>query len=237
MAALIICILFGLIPLIQAFRIKRNPERVYLMQKVKNEQRGSEYEAAMQRYYVFSNLATSVVWMLSGLIGWLTGMGISYIMLALAILLGLITLIAKGRFTGEVYTWQWVLFAIGVVLVVACHLWLWNNSKVEARTLCLYLEGSYEQEMDYQSIDSVLVVDQVPRTKYCMDGHGYLGSKKGEFRLKDGSDAKFYLLSKEAPFLALYTHTGLIFVNRKTSAETEQLIEELSDKIGEKLKN
>ena len=190
---LIIYIIFGLIPLFQAFRIKRNPERVYLMQKVKKEQRGSEYEDAMQRFYVFSNITASVMWMLTGLIGWLFGLGLSYIMLVLTILYGLITLIVKRHFTGEVYTWQWVLFAIGVVLVVACHLWLWNNSKVETRTLCLYFEGSYEQEMDYQSIDSVLVVDKVPSTKYCMDGHGYLGSKKGEFRLKDGSEAKFYL--------------------------------------------
>lgn len=234
---LIIYIIFGLIPLFQAFRIKRNPERVYLMQKVKKEQRGSEYEDAMQRFYVFSNITASVMWMLTGLIGWLFGLGLSYIMLVLTILYGLITLIVKRHFTGEVYTWQWVLFAIGVVLVVACHLWLWNNSKVETRTLCLYFEGSYEQEMDYQSIDSVLVVDKVPSTKYCMDGHGYLGSKKGEFRLKDGSEAKFYLLSKKAPFLAVYTQTGLIFVNRKTAAETEQLIEELKPKIGEKLKN
>ena len=53
--------------------------------------------------------------------------------------------------------------------------------------------------------------------------------------MKDGSDAKFYILGKEAPYLQMYTHAGVIFVNRETAAETDQLIEELKPIIGEKL--
>jgi hypothetical protein len=34
----------------------------------------------------------------------------------------------------------------------------------------------------------------------------------------------------------MYTYPSLIIVNRKTPAETEQLIEELKDKIGDKMK-
>ena len=86
----------------------------------------------------------------------------------------------------------------------------------------------------YESIDSVKVVSELPKTKYCKAGYGFGSGKKGEFRLKDGSDATFYLLGKEAPYLKLYTRNGLILVNRKTAEETEKLIMELEPLIGEK---
>ena len=70
-----------------------------------------------------------------------------------------------------------------------------------------------------------------------MYGHSYLGSKKGEFRLKDGSNARFYVLSKKAPFVELCTQNGRLFVSRKTAEETEQLIKELKLKMGEKFVN
>jgi hypothetical protein len=62
-------------------------------------------------------------------------------------------------------------------------------------------------------------------------GESVLGNKKGEFRLRDGSRAKFYVLSKKAPYLMMYTDSGLIFVNRKTAEETQLLIKELNGKI------
>ena len=237
MGILIVYFVIGLIPLFQAFRIKRNPEKVRVMQKVKEEQRGPEYEARMQMYGFVNYLATSVMWMLTGLMGWLLGLDLSYIMLVLGMILGLMLILVKRHLTGEVYAWHWVLFAIGIAVIVMAHLWLRSISRVEVQADKLSMEGGYEQEIYYPSIDSVLVVDELPRTKYCKDGHSYLGSKKGKFRLMDGSDAKFYVLSKKAPYIELYTQKGRFFVNRKTVAETEQLIEELKLRIGEKFVN
>ena len=237
MGILIVYFVIGLIPLFQAIRIKRNPEKVRAMQKVKEEQRGPEYEARMQMYGFVNYLATSVMWMLTGLIGWLLGLDLSYIMLVLGMILGLMLILVKRHLTGEVYAWHWVLFAIGIAVIVMAHLWLRNISKVEVQAEKLSMEGGYEQEVYYPSIDSVLVVDELPRTKYCKDGHSYLGSKKGEFRLKDGSNARFYVLSKKAPFVELCTQNGRLFVSRKTAEETEQLIKELKLKMGEKFVN
>ena len=237
MEVLIIYFVIGLIPLFQAIRIKRNPEKVRAIQKVKEEQRGSEYEARMQMYGFVNYLATSVMWMLTGLMGWLLGLDLSYIMLVLGMILGLMLILVKRHLTGEVYAWHWVLFAIGIAVIIMAHLWLRSISRVEVQADKLSMEGGYEQEIYYPSIDSVWVVDELPRTRYSMYGHSYLGSKKGEFRLKDGSNARFYVLSKKAPYIELYTQKGRFFVNGFSTEETEQLIEELRDKVGEKFVN
>ena len=235
MGILIVYFVFGLIPLFQAFRIKRNPDKVYIMRKVKNEQRDAEYEARMQMYGFFCYLVTSVAWLLTGLIGWLLGFDPSYIMLALGLVLGLMLILAKRHLTGEVYVWHWVLLVVGVVALVVGHGLMIKNSKVEVLGQELSVEGGYWQEVYYSTIDSVLVVDELPRTKYCKDGHSYLGSKKGKFRLKEGSDARFYVLNKKAPFVELCTQNGSFFINRRTPDETEQLIEELKKRMGNRI--
>jgi hypothetical protein len=126
-----------------------------------------------------------------------------------------------------------VLFAVvvfGVVIAWAMSK-SYKASKVEVLPEMLSIEGDYGMTVYYESVDSVKVVTELPKTKYCKAGYSFGGGKKGEFRLKDGSDATFYLLGKEAPYLMLYTRNGLILVNRKTAEETELLIEELNGRI------
>ena len=175
--------------------------------------------------------------MLTGLIGWLFGMKLTYVMFALAIIGGLTVFVAKWRIMGETPKWHLVMLALAVVLVIVYHIWLVKDSKVEVLPETFAVEGDYGIEMPYQAIDSVFIVEALPAVKYCKDGYSVFGNKKGEFRLKDGSDAKFYLLGKETPYLKLYTHNGLILVNRKTAEETEKLIMELEPMMGEKMKN
>ena len=116
------------------------------------------------------------------------------------------------------------------------HIWVYQSSKVEVLPDKLSIEGNYGIAIPYQSIDSVFIVKELPETSYCMDGHNLFCGKKGQYRLENGSAAKFYVLRKKAPYLMMYTYPGLILVNRKTAAETEQLIEELRDKIGDTMK-
>ena len=106
-----------------------------------------------------------------------------------------------------------------------------KDSKVEVLPEMLSIEGDYGRTVYYESIDSVKVVTELPKTKYCKAGYSFGGGKKGEFRLKDGADATFFLLGKEAPYLKLNTRNGLIIVNRKTAKETPVLIKELNGKI------
>ena len=193
-----------------------------------------ELDPRLQQLYFVNYLITGILWMLTGLIGWLFGMKLTYVMFALAIIGGITVFVAKWRIMGETPKWHLVVLALAVVLVIVYHIWLVKDSKVEVLPETFAVEGDYGIEMPYQAIDSVFIVEALPAVKYCKDGYSVFGNKKGEFRLKEGSDAKFYLLGKQPPYLKMYTHGGLVFVNRKTTAETEQLIEELKPKIGEK---
>ena len=237
MAGLIVYILFGLIPIYQAFQVKRNPMKIRNLRKMKALQPDVELDPRLQQLYFVNYLITGILWILTGLIGWLFGMKLTYVMFALAIIGGITVFVAKWRIMGETPKWHLVMLALAVVLVIVYHIWLVKDSKVEVLPESFSVEGDYGIEMPYQAIDSVFVVDALPAVKYCKDGYSVFGNKKGKFRLKDGSDSKFYLLGKEAPYLKMYTHSGLILVNRKTAAETEQLIEELRDKIGDKIVN
>ena len=234
MAGLIVYILFGLIPIYQAFQVKRNPMKIRNLRKMKALQPDVELDPRLQQLYFVNYLITGILWMLTGLIGWLFGMKLTYVMFALAIIGGITVFVAKWRIMGETPKWHLVVLALAVVLVIVYHIWLVKDSKVEVLPETFAVEGDYGIEMPYQAIDSVFIVEALPAVKYCKDGYSVFGNKKGEFRLKEGSDAKFYLLGKQPPYLKMYTHGGLVFVNRKTTAETEQLIEELKPKIGEK---
>jgi hypothetical protein len=189
----------------------------------------------LQRLYFINYLVTGVLFIVPGVIGFAFGINVAYYMLFATFVSGAMFLYAKQRVTGKLDAWKWVLFA--VLFFGSVILWsvTYKHSKVEVLPETFVIEGDHGVEMPYQSIDSVKVISELPKTKYCMEGYSITRSKKGKFRLKDGSDATFYILGKEAPYLKMYTHSGVIFVNRKTAAETEQLIEELKPIIGEKL--
>ena len=234
MALLFAYFLFGLVSFYQAFLVKRNPEKIRGLRKLKDERRGIQYEAGMQKVYFMNYMITGFLWIFTGVIGYFFGMKLTYLMLFLGLVGCLIVVVSKWRYMGDVPKWNWVLLAVGVVAIVGYHMWMRNGSKVEVLPDLLSIEGDYGQTIHYQSIDSVFVMETMPEVKYTKDGYSVFGNKKGLFRLKDGSDATFYLLGKQPPYLKMYTNGGLVFVNRKTTAETEQLIEELKPKIGEK---
>ena len=74
MAALIVYTLFGLIPIYQAFLVKRNPMKIRYFRKLKALQPDAELDPRMQQVHFVNYLVTGFLWMLTGLIGWLFGM-------------------------------------------------------------------------------------------------------------------------------------------------------------------
>ncbi len=244
----LISIAIGLILILNAFRIRYVPDRVRIREPFRlvslwNREpfsaKGwkSKYyveladNPELQRLYFINYLVTGVLFILPGLMGLAFGINVAYFMLFATFVSGAMFLYAKQRVTGKIDAWKWVLFAVLFFGVVIGGSMSYKSSNVEVLSETFAIEGDYGIEMPYQGIDSVKVITELPKTKYCKAGYSITRSKKGEFRLKDGSDAKFYILGKEAPYLQMYTHAGVIFVNRKTAAETEQLIEELNDKI------
>ena len=244
----LISIAIGFILILNAFRIRYVPDSVRIRKPFRlvslwNREpfsaKGwkSKYyveladNPELQRLYFINYLVTGVLFVIPGLMGLAFGINVAYFMLFATFVSGAMFLYAKQRVTGKIDAWKWVLFAVLFFGVVIGGSMSYKSSNVEVLPETFAIEGDYGIEMPYQGIDSVKVITELPKTKYCKAGYSITRSKKGEFRLKDGSDAKFYILGKEAPYLQMYTHAGVIFVNRKTAAETEQLIEELNDKI------
>lgn len=244
-------IIIGVVLILKAFRIRYVPDSVRIRKPFRlvslwNREpfsakgwKSKYYDdlvgnPELQRLYFINYLVSGALFVFSGLMGLAFGINVVYFMLFATIISGVMFLFAKQRVTGEVEVWKWVLFAVAFFGVVIEWSMTYKESKVEVLPDMLSIEGDYGRTLYYQSIDSVLVVDELPATKYCKAGYSFGSAKKGEFCLKDGSNATFYLLGKQPPYLKMYTHGDLVFVNRKTTAETEQLIEELKPKIGEK---
>ena len=218
-----------------AIRVKRHPERDFLMRRVMKEQKGTEYEKRMQKYFIFSYLYGGFLWFL-WCPSWIYSLFGIILELTLDLALILVWYIVRWRCTGKFNKWVFIVLATLVSLGIGYHIWAYQSSKVEVLPDKLSIEGNYSIAIPYQSIDSVFILNELPETGHCIDGHNLFCGKKGKYHMEKGPDVSFYVLRKEAPYLMMYTYPGLIIVNRKTAAETEQLIEELRDKIGDKMK-
>ena len=188
MAGLIVYIIFGLIPMYQAFQVKRNPMKIRNLRKMKSLQPDVELDPRMQQFYFVNYLITGILWMLTGIIGWYFGMKLTYVMFALAIIGGITVFVAKWRIMGETPKWHLVVLALAVVLMIVYHILLVKDSKVEVLPETFAVEGDYGIEMPYQAIDSVFIVEALPAVKYCKDGYSVLATKKAS------SDSKMALM-------------------------------------------
>lgn len=101
-----------------AIRVKRHPEKDRSMKRVMEEQRGTEYEAGMQKFLMVNYISTGIAWVVAALIeivfhlesflaAWIAALGLC-----------LVLVIAKRRFTGEFSKAGFVTFAIGLAITV-----------------------------------------------------------------------------------------------------------------------
>lgn len=106
------------IPVWFAIRVKRHPEKDRGMRRVMEEQRGTEYEAGMQKFLMVNYISTGIAWVVAALIeivfhlesflaAWIAALGLC-----------LVLVIAKRRFTGEFSKAGFVTFAIGLAITV-----------------------------------------------------------------------------------------------------------------------
>ena len=106
------------IPIWFAIRVKRHPERDRGMRKVMEEQRGAEYEAGMQKFFMANYLSTGLAWVVAALLEIIFHMESILAMWIAGLGLCLMLVIAKWRFTREFSKAGFVTFAIGLVSLV-----------------------------------------------------------------------------------------------------------------------
>jgi len=118
---ILICIFLFImvsIPVWLAIRVKRHPEKDRSMRRVMEEQRGAEYEAGMQKFFMVNYLSAGLAWALAALLDIVFHLESFPSMLIPACGLCLVLVLAKWRFTGEFSKAGFVAFSIGLVLTV-----------------------------------------------------------------------------------------------------------------------
>ena len=122
MIGLILLIAFLLlmvsIPTWFAVRVMRHPEKDSGMRRVMAEQRGAEYEAGMQKFFMVNYLSTGLAWVVAALLEIIFHMESILAMWIAGLGFGLMLNIAKWRFMGEFSKAGIVTFAIGLALLV-----------------------------------------------------------------------------------------------------------------------
>ncbi len=240
----LLSIFLGVFMVLKGFQIKYHPEKARVKKAFrrvgigKNRENQIDFvnQPELQTPYFLNFLITGVLFIVSGVLGYAYGINLTYLMLYSAFIAAVVFMITVQATTGQ-FNIKSVVAVLALLGLIIATVMANKNSKVEVLPEMLSIEGDYGTTLYYQSIDSVLVINELPKTKSCQSGYSSGKTKKGSFCLKDGTDVKFYVLGNEAPYLEMYTNFGRMYVNRKTSTETEQLIEELRDKIGDKIVN
>ena len=106
------------IPVWFAIRVKRHPEKDRGMRRVMEEQRGTEYEAGMQKFLMVNYISAGIAWVLAALLEIVFRLESFHAMWIAALGLCLVLVIAKWRFTGEFSKAGFVTFAIGLAITV-----------------------------------------------------------------------------------------------------------------------
>lgn len=106
------------IPVWFAIRVKQHPEKDRGMRRVMEEQRGTEYEAGMQKFLMVNYISAGIAWVVAALIEIVFRLESFHAMWIAALGLCLVLVIAKWRFTGEFSKAGFVTFAIGLAITV-----------------------------------------------------------------------------------------------------------------------
>ncbi len=234
----IIILLVGVTAVWQAFQMKFHPERAkvkraFRLGKNREKQIDLEQNPGIQDPIFVMFFVMGLLFCASALLSFFLGINCNYLIILATLVSGFVFFITMQRFTGSVRPIAWVVLALLTLAVLFGFWYASQKDKVEVLPEALSIEGGYGTTLHYASIDSVWVLEEMPETKYCKRAFGLVG-KKGEFRLKDGSDATFCLQGKKAPYLKLETDKGFFYLNAKTPEETEQVIEALKPVIKEK---
>ena len=88
------------------------------MKRIMEEQRGTEYEAGMQKFLMVNYLSAGIAWVLAALLEIVFRLESFHAMWIAALGLCLVLVIAKWRFTGEFSKAGFVTFAIGLAITV-----------------------------------------------------------------------------------------------------------------------
>ena len=245
MGNLISYFVFGIIELISAFRLRRNVSNLKIYKDVPDDKKHLIDTEGMKWLYFIFGLAASLPFFVCGILSYFIGFD-AYFVIVPALLSGLLMAICVRRsyrcIPDDVEILDnkrttWILYSVFAAIVVVVLIVDHKQTEIEVTANCIEVAGEYDYVVPRQCIETIEIVEALPRVKNSEGGYWKFGQVYGEYRLKDGSECTFLLLDKTAPFLKMNTCNGIIYLNGKTPDATLQLADEMRKQYGDKFLN
>lgn len=121
-----------------------------------------------------------------------------------------------------IYTIAASIAFVVVVLAIAN-----KPAKIEVEDGVLQISGTYGRDIPLDNIVAMEVLDEMPEMAMRINGSSFNKKSKGHFLTMDDEECLLFVTYNGGPYLKLRTADQLIYLNRATPEESQQLIQEL----------
>lgn len=245
MGNLISVFVCGIVELISAFRLRRNVSNLKIYRDVPDDKKHLIDTDGLKRLYFIYGLAASLPFFVCYVLGCYIGFDIYFILFPILISTLLTAICVRQSYhcipsnveIPDNKRTTWILYSVFAAIVVVIFVVDHKQTEIEVTANSIKVEGEYDYVVPRQCIETIEVIEALPRVRNSKGGYWKFGQVFGEYRLKDGSECTFLLLDNTAPFLKMNTCNGIIYLNGKTSDATQQLADEMRKNFGDKFLN
>ncbi len=105
---------------------------------------------------------------------------------------------------------NWALVTLGIVLIGVLTLFLFGfeDARLEVNDKGLQISGMYGVELTYDQIQSIELIDSIPRISHRMNGFSSGEVHRGYYRTKEGEKVKLLVNSRKRPALLIVPKSG-----------------------------
>jgi hypothetical protein len=123
------------------------------------------------------------------------------------------------------------LLAIGTIgFVVGLYFLGYQDFELKDYDNSFEITGMYGEEWDYAEIRHVELLEEMPEVTWKENGFGLATLAKGYFKVVDYGSSLLFIHKDSQPYLFIETDHDKIFINSKSSSETIEWYELLSEK-------
>lgn len=132
-----------------------------------------------------------------------------------------------GNRLGSSSKWVLVIIALTMAAVLVVIIVSLKPTAISLGDESFKTNGAYGVEVRYDDIVSMEVLDEMPAMQMRVNGSSIGNINKGHYLTKEGEKCLLFVTYNGGPYIEIRTSDKLIYMNRSTSAETKELIEEL----------
>jgi len=123
----------------------------------------------------------------------------------------------------------WALFAFTIVLLIVCKKtpqYLVFNDRISIN------DFMYPADISNYTIESIDLVEKLPKILIKTNGYGGINTWKGLFRIEGRRRAVLYTENhNKGPFIKIQTTSDVVYINMEDANKTRQLFEEMKNNV------